>query len=1159
MKKIVIGIIFALLIVLSSYIVTAPIWYGSGNDAGLVGKWSCEGNFLDSSGQGNHGTQSGGVTITSGFKGRGCKFAGGDDWINITEFAIGNNFTISTWINPTTTTNGQAIVAKNENIFIIGIYSDGYHVRIRELTYQAGTVTTGWQHIVVIGKQHNSTATNVTVYKDSTILWQQVINKLIGNPLTGPPWSIGQEFDGASTSDHFTGTIDEVRIYNRSLSTTEISALYNTSKTAYFTLKTTPVLGGMNDTPAPTITEESGLVGYWKLDGDAIDSSSQGNDGQIEDLNESNTDGTTPPESISGRWNGGYIFDGVDDRIRTTNDILTQSYIRANGTTISAWIKTNSTSLGSIAGRNSGSSCIYFCIGGIHSNSNGNAFMTVFNGSAYKYATSITKINDNRWHHVVGIYNSSDYIQIYVDGNQENTTFTGGLYAVSSKGIIIGHYDNSTNRIRENFFKGEIDEVKYYNRSLSADEIKELYLSKGLVGHWKMDASVSNITATRDSSGYDKHSTIYNGALLTNNGRFKEGYNFEKYTNDVICAGTSTIYDFGNSSFSVSSWFKPKNIISNYFVSKWLTATDRWVLYTNSAGKYAGWIEINDAPINVIGPSAVQDEWVHVIMVRNREISQFELYVNGVRYNVSDSLGALNNSASNLCLGGASSAGAFSVNGTVDEVRIYNRALSASEIAALYNGTKTNYFVLKTDPVLGLTDETPAPTDSDETGLVGYWKMDDLTNGNTTDSSGQENNGSVIGATFSTGRWDKGYSFDGSNDYISITQNNVLNMPLAGNFSFSVWTKLLDAGTYQRIINKGNVIAGTPGIGWESLLTDNDALYFAINNKTGGTYTQINVPYYTSCNGGSCYNQWTHIAGVWNGNVLNLYVNGVSYGTSSAITGFYNYSNAVNMFIGRRSSDITQFVNGSIDEVRIYNRTLSADEVKELYLSKGLVGHWKMDSGTGSNSATATDSSGYDNTGTVTGATFTNEGRFKEAYHFSTDSPYIRLLNTNVLNSTGNKTISAWIKPRICSEPVGTQCRVYSGSSGNGLLSMFQSQVNQKIYCEMKNSTGSYKQATTLSALEENKWRFATCTYNYSSICMWLDGQLEQCTAVGTVPSPAAGSYFYIGTHDGSNAYNFNGTIDEVRVYNRALSSTEISQLYNGTKTNYFTLKTVAG
>jgi len=76
MKQNIIAII-VFLIVLNSYIVIAPIWYGTGDDAGLVGRWSCEGNFLDSSGQGNDGTQSGGVTITSGVKGRACGFDGG--------------------------------------------------------------------------------------------------------------------------------------------------------------------------------------------------------------------------------------------------------------------------------------------------------------------------------------------------------------------------------------------------------------------------------------------------------------------------------------------------------------------------------------------------------------------------------------------------------------------------------------------------------------------------------------------------------------------------------------------------------------------------------------------------------------------------------------------------------------------------------------------------------------------------------------------------------------------------------------------------------------------------------------------------------------------------------------------------------------------------
>ena len=55
--------------------------YSQVNDTGLVGKWSCEGNFNDSSGLNNHGTQSGGVTIGRGVKGRACGFDGNDKGI----------------------------------------------------------------------------------------------------------------------------------------------------------------------------------------------------------------------------------------------------------------------------------------------------------------------------------------------------------------------------------------------------------------------------------------------------------------------------------------------------------------------------------------------------------------------------------------------------------------------------------------------------------------------------------------------------------------------------------------------------------------------------------------------------------------------------------------------------------------------------------------------------------------------------------------------------------------------------------------------------------------------------------------------------------------------------------------------------------------------
>lgn len=76
-----IGICMGMLFVINSSVSLAPIWYGSGDDTGLAGRWSCEGNFMDGSGQGNHGTQSRGVTILRGVKGRACGFDGTEKYL----------------------------------------------------------------------------------------------------------------------------------------------------------------------------------------------------------------------------------------------------------------------------------------------------------------------------------------------------------------------------------------------------------------------------------------------------------------------------------------------------------------------------------------------------------------------------------------------------------------------------------------------------------------------------------------------------------------------------------------------------------------------------------------------------------------------------------------------------------------------------------------------------------------------------------------------------------------------------------------------------------------------------------------------------------------------------------------------------------------------
>ena len=126
------------------------------------------------------------------------------------------------------------------------------------------------------------------------------------------------------------------------------------------------------------------------------------------------------------------------------------------------------------------------------------------------------------------------------------------------------------------------------------------------------------------------------------------------------------------------------------------------------------------------------------------------------------------------------------------------------------------------------------------------------------------------------------------------------------------------------------------------------------------------------------------------------------------------------------------------------------------------------------------------------------------------------------------------------------------GGGLNGYSCYFD---NTLLRCELANTTGSTASlSTTQTSAFVNNWKHVAFAWNGTTQILYVNGVQEDSDVQLRNPSPS-GSGFAIGRA----SYTTNGTIDEVRIYNRALTSTEIAQLYNGTKTNYFTLKAVAG
>ncbi|HAV63190.1 MAG TPA: hypothetical protein DCY13_12590 [Verrucomicrobiales bacterium] len=193
--------------------------------------------LVDASGNGNNATaiNNNGSANKSvpGINGNALRFDGGVDRVDATAFDIEDSFTVALWLNPNTT-DRQAFVGKHDsaggNQFVLGFYGGGYHVSIQGTTHEAGSPTTGWQHIAVAAEATGTGSTTVILYRDAIPLWTNTIPAVMGNVAGGRAWTFGQEWDsGPTASDYFDGAMDDVAIWNGALSADEIDHLVNGS------------------------------------------------------------------------------------------------------------------------------------------------------------------------------------------------------------------------------------------------------------------------------------------------------------------------------------------------------------------------------------------------------------------------------------------------------------------------------------------------------------------------------------------------------------------------------------------------------------------------------------------------------------------------------------------------------------------------------------------------------------------------------------------------------------------------------------------------------------------------------------------------------------------------------------------------------------------
>ncbi|MFN5418726.1 MAG: LamG-like jellyroll fold domain-containing protein, partial [Sphingomonadales bacterium] len=229
-------------------------------------------------------------------------------------------------------------------------------------------------------------------------------------------------------------------------------------------------------------------------------------------------------------------------------------------------------------------------------------------------------------------------------------------------------------------------------------------------------------------------------------------------------------------------------------------------------------------------------------------------------------------------------------------------------------------------------------------GLVGYWPFC----GNANDRSGSGNNGIVSGAVLSTDRFgnpNSAYTFDGINDFIETPFRN--HLP---SFTISAWVKLASPACFSAIVDAYDS-------SWEFLTDCNGGTNLSFAFWTSAVSYIIYPSNYNLSSG-----SWTHVVCTFdNGNTCKIYANGILQATIST-TNLRN--TAGNFYFGRSRSGSSQFLNGSLDDILIWSRALSAAEVSQIYTSAPTI-TWSPGGAT-SNSITVSPTQTTNYTVTVT-------------------------------------------------------------------------------------------------------------------------------------------------------------------------------------------------
>ena len=621
-----------------------------------------------------------------------------------------------------------------------------------------------------------------------------------------------------------------------------------------------------------------------------------------------------------------------------------------------------------------------------------------------------------------------------------------------------------------------------------------------------------------------------------------------KFGKGAVFNGTSSYIDLpanlapairSAAAFSVSLWFQRNGNQPNSYGGRLIQIlNDIYIninLETNNTVKALVVTSTPAYPETVTG--VVPDNtWNHIVFAGNN--NGIKLYLNG---SLADSdtwdgtFMTYTNANYKFNRIGYSGSSVAYFKGKIDQVRFFDRALTSNEVTTLYSETSSTVNTLQ---ILG------------DTSCIAAYTFEGNANDLSTNYNGTASNviydysGTASSSvTYAAGKFDKAAVFDGSSSIIDLGSSSPLNT-FGGEQTISLWI-YPTTSTHQEIIGYRNDTT----LQWNYVeKMSNNTIRFLLRSSAS-PLTVFNTT------GTVTINQWNHIVVTVNSTTAKIYINnGTAESLASTVTSF---SNSESTKIGEYDAlQGVNYFNGKIDQIRIFDKSLSSGEVNSLYNetatsaasatidNPSTIAYYKM--------ADATDETGSYN-GTATNVDFNVQGKYGFAGKFNGSNSKIALSKAPFISLKNNFSYSLWFNSNVTS--MGT---LFSHLGNNtpkyGVFLNHSSDTSQSIrffYSKGSNSQGSQSSSTNIWNL--GQWHHLVITKSSTD---GLKGYLDNTQIItdatltdDLTPYTSQNGNSNIGIYQyltsGGELYPFNGKIDQVRIFNKAISAAEVTKLYN--------------